>query len=322
MLIKSGAPILITAYNRSNNFKKLIDCLKFYKFKIYISIDGPKNDYDRSEQNKIVKYIKKNKKNFKIKYRTLNQNLGCQQATFSSLDWFFSHEKEGIILEDDNLPTKSFFEFCNKLLIKYRNNNKIFSISGYSPYNQTNIKEDYFFSKLFLSWGWATWKDRWFIAKKFIPNHRWKRNLKSKNWKIFLDDNIKKRYFQKIYKLILNNKIDSWAFIWLLFGVVNQSNFIIPKHNLVKNTGTQTYGANYIPSKFEYSNLKTKNLKLKNFPKKIINNKNLDLHLFYHNFRPKNQLYPWRFIFLIRLLFLDPKFFFTKILISFNKMFK
>ena len=320
-MIKSNAPILITAYNRSKNFKKLINSIKFYKTKIYVSIDGPKNDYDKVEQLKIINLIEKNKKKLKIKYRILNQNLGCQKATFSSLDWFFSYEKEGIILEDDNLPTISFFEFCNKLLIKYRKNKKIFSISGYSPYKKIIIEEDYFFSNIFLSWGWATWRNRWFIEKILIPNDKWKNYLNSNNWQLFLDDNIKKRYFNRIYNLILRNKIDSWSFLWLLFGVINKSKFILPKYNLVKNTGTQTFGANYVPSKFEYANLKTKNLKLKNFSKKIVHNQLLDSNLFYYNFRPKNQLYPWRLIFLFLSLFLNPKFFFIKVLIYFKKVF-
>ncbi len=61
-MIKSNVPILITAYNRSKNFKKLIDSIKFYKTKIYISIDGPKNDYDKIEQLKIIKLINRKKK--------------------------------------------------------------------------------------------------------------------------------------------------------------------------------------------------------------------------------------------------------------------
>ena len=55
---KLNAPILITAYNRSKNFKRLINSIKFYKTKIYISIDGPKNDYDKIEQLKIISFIK------------------------------------------------------------------------------------------------------------------------------------------------------------------------------------------------------------------------------------------------------------------------
>ena len=319
---KLNSPILIIAYNRYGNFKTLLNSLKFYKTKIYISIDGPKNNFDKIEQFKMINLIKKNKKNYKINYRVLDKNLGCQKAVFSGLDWFFSHEEKGIILEDDCLPSPSFFKFCNRLLIRYKNDKKVFSISGYTPFIKTEIDTDYFFSKIFMCWGWATWRSRWLIAKKFIPKERLIKLLKTKEWNLFLTNNIKKRYFNKIHNLILSNKIDSWAFLWQLFGIANESKFILPKYNLVKNTGTQTYGANFIPSNFDYANFKTFQFNIKNHPKKNFYNKKLDLHLFNYNFRPKNQLYPWRIIFLIRSLFFDPRFFFTKVLIFINKIIK
>jgi hypothetical protein len=315
----SNVPILITAYNRYENFKKLLSFISFYKAKIYISIDGPKNDFDKDQQNRMINLIEKHKKNYNIRYRILNKNLGCQGATFSSLDWFFDQEKKGIILEDDNLPSVSFFEFCNESLTKYSKEKKIFSISGYNPFKKIDINSDYFFSNYFMSWGWATWRSRWLIVKKFTPQNKWKKLLKSKEWSFFLDSNIKKRYFNKIYNLIKSNKIDSWAFLWMLIGVSNGSKFILPKHNLVKNTGTQTRGANYMPSNFEYSNFKTVQFKIKHHPKKNSHNKKLDTFLFYHNNRPKNLLYPWRIIFIIKSLLFDTKFFFTKLIIFIKK---
>ena len=55
----SKAPILITAYNRYKNFKIIFNFIKFYKSKIYISVDGPKNNYDKYQQNRIFKLLKK-----------------------------------------------------------------------------------------------------------------------------------------------------------------------------------------------------------------------------------------------------------------------
>tara|TARA_B100000780_G_scaffold137038_1_gene95935 strand:+ start:345 stop:1301 length:957 start_codon:yes stop_codon:yes gene_type:complete len=316
---KLNSPILIIAYNRYGNFKTLLNSLKFYKTKIYISIDGPKNNYDEVEQRKIVNLIIKIKKTYKIKYRVLKQNYGCQKAVFSALDWFFLHEKKGIILEDDTLPSPSFFNFCNKLLIKYYNDKKIFSISGYTPLKKTRADADYFFSKFFMCWGWATWRSRWLIAKKLIPKKKWTKALRSKEVELFLNDNIKKQYFKKVYKLILSNKLDSWAFLWLLFSIVNRSKFILPKYNLIQNTGTQTYGANYVPSKFDYANFKTTKFKIKHHPQINSYDEKLDSLLFYHNFRPKNLLYPWRIIFLVRSLLFDTKFFFTKLALLVKK---
>ena len=105
----------------------------------------------------------------------------------------------------------------------------------------------------------------------------------------------------------------------MLIGVSNKSKFIIPKYNLTKNTGTQTYGANYVPSKFEYANFKTLQFNIRHHPEKNFYDKKLDTHFFYYNFRPKNQLYPWRIIFLIKSLLFDTKFFFTKLMFYINK---
>ena len=66
--------------------------------------------------------------------------------------------------------------------------------------------------------------------------------MNSKDWDIFLVDDIKKKYFNKIYKSILNGRIDSWAFLWLLFGVINKSKFIVPKQTIVVNNGLDFRG--------------------------------------------------------------------------------
>ena len=152
-----------------------------------------------------------------------------------------------------------------------------------------------------MSWGWATWRSRWLIAKKFIPEEKWVKLLKTKEWNLFL--------------------LDSWSFLWMLFGTANKSKFILPKYNLVKNTGTQTHGANYVPSNFEYANFKRFQFNIEHYPKTNSYNKKLDRLLFNYNFRPKNQLYPWRIIFIIKSLFFDPKFFFSKIMIFIKNFF-
>ena len=68
-------------------------------------------------------------------------------------------------MEDDCVPSKDFFKFCNLLLEKYKNDNRISQISGnnflnFKKYKRRNL-DSYFFSKLTSSWGWATWKNRW-----------------------------------------------------------------------------------------------------------------------------------------------------------------
>ena len=51
-----------------------------------------------------------------IKKRT--KFINAYDSYDQAIKWFFKNEKEGIILEDDTLPSKSFFIFCEKLLLK------------------------------------------------------------------------------------------------------------------------------------------------------------------------------------------------------------
>ena len=80
----------------------------------------------------------------KLLYR--EENIGCRAAISSGIDWFFRHVDEGIILEDDCLPSKSFFRFCQDLLEKYRHNDRVMQING-SFYldNLISSKESYYY---------------------------------------------------------------------------------------------------------------------------------------------------------------------------------
>jgi len=321
---KNSSAILIVAYNRFTNFKKLFDRIKKNRVKIYISIDGHKNLNDKKIQNEIVDYINKNTKlyNLELKYRVLSKNFGCRIAMFSALDWFFLHERKGIIFEDDLLPSPSLLKFADELLIKYEKNKNIFSISGYNFLSHKYLNYDYFFSKYFSGWGFATWRNRWNIVRRYQKNNSFKKLLRSKEWSHFCQFDLEKEYYEKIFKNMILENIDSWAFIWTLIVAVNKGMCIVPGLNLIGNTGFGTIGANNVPSILNYTNSKIYNLKLKNHPKEIKVNKEYDFLRFKLACRPKNFLYPWRFIFIIKCLLLDPKFLFTKVIIFIKKYLK
>ena len=61
-----------------------------------------------------------------------NKNLGCRKGVTAGIDWFFSNEEMGIILEDDCIPSLSFFQFCDQMLLEYQFNEKVFMISGHN----------------------------------------------------------------------------------------------------------------------------------------------------------------------------------------------
>ena len=47
-----------------------------------------------------------------------------------SIDDVFEKEETIIILEDDQLVSKNFFEFCDLMLLRFKNNENIFYLTG------------------------------------------------------------------------------------------------------------------------------------------------------------------------------------------------
>lgn len=228
------SPVLLICYNRPLEFIKLFNKVKkLQNRKIYIFQDGKKkND---SNWDKLNSLIKKNKNKSKIKIKYLEKNLGCKYGVKTALDWFFKNNSQGIILEDDCLPSNSFFKYCDVLLNRFKNEKKIKAISGYNFMNDYKKKYSYSFTKHVEVWGWATWRNVW---REY--------DLKMPTWKIKGDKILNKRFRQNMklknaykikFDLTYRNKIDTWDHqfvyqVWRSNGLI-----VTPKINLVYNSG-------------------------------------------------------------------------------------
>ncbi len=309
-----NTPLLLLIYNRPKETQILITRLKKFKPKyLYIFSDGPKkNKKDHDLNLECKKIIDKINWEVKIKKYYLKKNYGCKHAVSIGLDWFFKNEKKGIILEDDCIPSISFFKFCSWGLDKFQNNKKIGSITGNNFLrSKVKINNSYYFSKYAHCWGWATWKDRWKLYNKNISF--WEKWKNSKNFKNLFNLSLEKRYWTKIFNNSYKNKIDSWAYPWNLCLWYNKMLVLTPKFNLVENIGAGK-SATHTYIKSDNVNYKVKLLKkpYKNTELIKINIK-ADNYVFYNHFRAKNYLWPYRLNYILKLLIFNPGFILFKL---------
>ena len=77
-------------------------------------------------------------------------------------------------------------KFMNLNLTYYKNQKKVWHISGWNYNVNFNVEEDAYFTRGMNCWGWGTWRDRWkyFEKKPNVIIKSWTRN------KIFRFNNI------------------------------------------------------------------------------------------------------------------------------------
>jgi hypothetical protein len=246
------APILLLIFNRPETTRRIISELRKIKPSIlYVAADGPRknNPGDKTLCRETREVISEIDWVCEVKVLYRNHNLGCGKAVSEGVTWFFSHEKEGIILEDDCLPSRSFFLFCSTLLDKYREETKVMHISGLNwQKGKWWGKGSYYFSVYPGIWGWATWRDRWkkycyYIddvdIEKFVSNGELERITANKK---------EQEYHLNSFKESL--VVDTWDYQWKFTVFKNKGICIFPNLNLVSNIG---FGLNATHTKNIYS---------------------------------------------------------------------
>lgn len=234
-------PVLFLIFNRPEVTRAVFEALREAEPpRLYVAADGPRANRPRdrikcAETREVISLI-----DWPCDVHTLfrDSNLGCGRAVSSAIDWFFSHESEGIIIEDDCLPERSFFFFCEELLARYRHDERIMSVSGtdFSPSDGQSLAYSYRFSRYSLMWGWATWRRAWKAYDYSMT--RWP-SLRKTGW--LREIGAGSRRFELVWRDLFDRthagKIDTWDFQWIYSSWLQNGLSIIPATNLIANLG-------------------------------------------------------------------------------------
>lgn len=156
--------VLLISFNRPEQTRRVLDAIRSARPpRLYVACDGPRPD--RPEDIAKVSAVRSLAQtvDWPCDVKTLfhEDNQGCRRGPASAIDWLFQHESEGIILEDDCLPQPSFFPYCDELLERFRDDDRIAQICGSSFVPPPVDGVDYWFSKHADIWGWASWRRAW-----------------------------------------------------------------------------------------------------------------------------------------------------------------
>lgn len=229
------SPILLITFNRLEYTKKTFEPIRRAKPpRLYLASDGPREHVQG--EDKTVQEIRDWLLNnvdweCEVYTRFLDKNSGgCEQGVTGAVTWFFSREKEGIVLEDDCVASSSFFVFCDELLERYREDKRIWHITGSSGNFIRYTNESYYFSKIMCCWGWASWADRWQYFKLDISDY-------DEKYILNLSDNMAVRNVWSDMLAYQKRKSPTWDYAWAFLIIQHNGLCAVPYKNLVSNIG-------------------------------------------------------------------------------------
>ena len=241
-ILNEEIPVLLTIFNRPDKTRTVMENLRQIKPKrLFVAADGPR--IDRSEDIEKCQLARQVATTVDwpcdIKTRFVGENMGCDPAVSSAIDWFFQNVEYGIILEDDCIIHPHFFAFCGELFERYFDDQRVMQISSVSPYAPRVCPYDYHFSRMFrCSGGWATWRRAW---KHFTSDlHLYSDNEALAILKAYHPDNWKclQQYRALIkFKKGCPNQWACWDFQWNLACAAQNGLSIVPENNLMVNIG-------------------------------------------------------------------------------------
>lgn len=228
--------VLFITFNRLDYVQETFEQIRIAKPpRFYIASDGPRENVEgEAEKIQAVRdYILNNIDwDCEVKTRFLEKNSGgCAYGVSGAVTWFFEQEKDGIVLEDDCVPSQSFFGYCEELLDRYKDDKRVWHISGTGQYKDDSATDTYYFTKIQHCWGWAGWADRWKHFKLDVTDY----NLK--DLKKLSDDVFVQEYWQKELKRVQDNKAFTWDYQWALIIVAKNGYCINPYKNMITNIG-------------------------------------------------------------------------------------
>ena len=269
-------PVVLFTFKRSNTVERILKVLREINVsKLYLFSDAGRDEDEQELVNKarvdIMQMIDWKCEVIKM-FATSNQGVFNQIALGAKK--VFEKEEKAIFLEDDNLPESTFFKYCEDMLNKYKDEEKVLWICGTnyeseSPYLTT----DYVFTKHMLPCGWASWAhkfNKYYLTSFSIMND--KNNLKKiKN--AYEDQRLYRQQIRNFrmekYREDHNRRFLSWDFHMALTLRYFDLYGIAPKYNQIRNIGIDEYSTHGGTSKKKPNTAKFCEIETRPLPKEL-----------------------------------------------------
>ena len=232
--------VLLLIFNRPETTRQVFQAIREARPpRLYVASDGPRPE--KQDEARVVQGLREQvlaAVDWPCEVRTLfrDENLGCKWAPCGAIDWFFEQEEQGIILEDDCLPSPTFFRFCDELLEKYASDPTVGGVTGDLLSLSSPHPPDTYGRVIYsLTWGWASWRRVWKLYDPYLKawdgDIRKIERLANKPWAT-------RDYLRRVLDAVQNGELPTaWDFQFTFTCLRHKMDFLHPQVNMITNIG-------------------------------------------------------------------------------------
>lgn len=237
--------VLLLFHARADHFGEVwAEVKRARPARLFLYQDGPRGERDMAGIQACRALVADDQIDWECEVHRLYQerNYGCDPSEFISQRWAFSLTDKCIVLEDDDVPSQSFFAFCKEMLDRYEHDPRVTLISGFNTDEKTSVEDDYFFTQVLSIWGWASWAR---VVNDWDGEYKW---LDDPQQVARLEEIVRRRrYRSDILEMCRQHRASGkeyyesifWSYLLLHDGLA-----IMPRVNMINNIGLDS-GTHY-----------------------------------------------------------------------------
>lgn len=153
--------VLIIFFTRPDTLQQVFNRVKEARpARLFLYQDGPREGRPDDKENILKCRDIVSQVDWECEVHTLYQekNYGADESGYIADKWAFSQTDKCLVLEDDVIPSLSYFAFCKEMLDRYEHDERVMLISGWNLEEVTKgVESDYFFSYTTFTMAWASW---------------------------------------------------------------------------------------------------------------------------------------------------------------------
>lgn len=253
-----NTPVVFLIFRRPDTTQRVFERIAQAKPKqLFVVADGPRNPAEAEKCQQTRDIINQVDWDCQVYTNYADHNMGLRKRISSGLDWVFEQVEQAIILEDDCLPHPTFFRFCEELLEKYKDDERIMHISGdnFGYQRRAGVDDSYYFSMFAHVWGWATWHRAW--TKYDVHMTCWgDRTIQERVLSKFSSP-AQRRYWRLMWNKTVEGAIQTWGYQWIYACIYHDALCIMPYANQISNIGAGAEGTNTKNTQSLVANLPT-----------------------------------------------------------------